>query len=288
MTRSSRFVTFTSLAALVTGLATGCDHPSAPPDRWTIFNKWLYSVVTGPGQTITIQANITNPYRKERLPLQGAELHANALQPVAPVHIQTSESQVVFQYALLWNARVAGTYQGDPVGVTVRLATGNPSFVLGKAYTRVVEHLVDWLALPYLPGGEAGQPDYLTGPHDFGFRFANHSNVPVRFMGLETAGGFQFSKVGYVMNSKEVPGGYPKDARPLRSAGVVIPPHATCNVYAEFKQPSGYLNELIQVAAVLERGGVRGEEIVGTGMYTLNYFLNADPSAYYPALNVTS
>ena len=90
------------------------------------------------------------------------------------------------------------------------------------------------------------------------------------------------------MNSKDVPGGYPKSARPLTSAGVLIPPHATCNVYAQFNQPRGYLNELIQVAAVLEKGSVRGEEIVGTGMYTLNYFLNADPSAYYPALNATS
>ncbi|WP_277093773.1 hypothetical protein [Alicyclobacillus mali (ex Roth et al. 2021)] len=82
MTRSSRLVTFTSIAALVTGLATGCGHPSGPTDRWTIFNKWLYSVVTGPGQTITIQANITNPYRKEQLPLQGAELQVVSRQVV--------------------------------------------------------------------------------------------------------------------------------------------------------------------------------------------------------------
>ncbi|WP_277093594.1 hypothetical protein [Alicyclobacillus mali (ex Roth et al. 2021)] len=252
-----------------------------------MYNQWLYSLVTTRVSPVSIQVNVSNPQTGSRLQLRGAELITDALKPIAPLQIETSQQKTFYQYALLWNTRAVGAYQAAPVRVTIRLTSGEQSFALGKAYTRVVEHPVDWLALPYLPGGEAGQPDYLTGPHDFGFRFANHSNVPVRFMGLETAGGFQFSKVGYVMNSKDVPGGYPKDARPLTSAGVVIPPHATCNVYAEFKQPSGYLNELIQVAAVLERGGVRGEEIVGTGMYTLNYFLNADPSAYYPALNVT-
>ncbi len=119
-------------------------------------------------------------------------------------------------------------------------------------------------------------------------QFANTSGTPIRLLGLETAGGFRFSKTGYELNQANVPGGYPKSARPLTSAGVLIPPHATCNVYAEFNQPSGYWNQLVQVAAVLDKGGVRGEEIVGPAVYTVDGFQDGHPPAGYPALNATS
>lgn len=276
-------------ATVLAGMtAAGCGHASSPPNRWTVYNQWLFSVVAPHINPVSLQVNISNPQTSSRLQLRGADLISDALKPIAPLHVETSQQQTFYQYSLLWNARVVGTYQAAPVRVAIRLTSGEQSFALGKAYTRVIEHPVTWLEQPYAPGGEAGQPDYLTDPHYFDFQFANRSDLPVRMLGLETAGGFQFSKIGYVLNSKEGPGGYPKNAEPLTGGGVLIPPHATCNVYTEFKQPSGYLNDLIQVAAVLEKGDVRGEEIVGPALYTVNYFLNGDPSAYYPALNVTS
>lgn len=150
----------------------------------------------------------------------------------------------------------------------------------------MVDHPVSWIDILIKPGGEAGQLGNTV--HHFDFQFVNSSSAPVRLLDLETGRGFQFSKMGCELNQKNLPGGYPPYAKPLTGAGVLIPPHASCNVYAEFKQPSGYLNDLIQVAAVLERGGVRGEEIVGPALYTVYAFQNDDPSAYYPALNVTN
>lgn len=275
-----------AVVALSANLATGCGHASGPPDRWTVYNKWLYSVVTAPGGTVNLQVNITNPHNEERLSLRGATLESNALQPVAKVHVQASQNPEFYQYTLLWTVRATGAYQADPVRLHVNLASGAQSFDLGKAYTRMVDHPVSWIDILIKSGGEAGQPDHTA--HDFDFQFVNPSGAPVRLLGLETAGGFQFLNVGYEMNSTDVPGGYPKNAKPLPAAGVLIPPHASCNVYAEFEQPSGYLNDLIQVAAVLEKDGVRGEEIVGPALYTVYTFQNGDPSAYYPALNVTS
>ncbi|WP_206831461.1 hypothetical protein [Alicyclobacillus fructus] len=278
--------TCAAVVALSASLATGCGHSSAPPDRWTVYNKWLYSVVSAPGGTVNLQVDITNPHNEKRLALRGATLESNALQPVAKVHMQASQTPEFYQYLFLWTVRAAGEYQGEPVRLHVNLANGEQSFDLGKAYTRVAERPVSWLDIRILPGGESGE--LANTVHDFDMQFVNSSGAPIRLLGLETAGGFQFSKTGFELNQENFRGGYPPNVKPLPSAGFLIPPHATCNVYAEFKQPSGYLNDLIQVAAVLERGGVRGEEIVGPAMYTVNYFLNDDPSAYYPALNVTS
>ncbi|SIS86205.1 hypothetical protein [Alicyclobacillus vulcanalis] len=286
MKRAGAAVTGLALAACA-AIATGCGHPN-PPDRWTVHNKWLYSVVTAPGQASILQVTISNPHKEQRLSIQGATLTSNAFHPVTKAQVQASQSTTSAQYTLLWNAGVAGPYQGDPVQLRVQLATGSQSFALGKAYTRVVAHPVSWLDIPAGPNSVAGQPDLLNEPHDIYFQLKNPSDTPVRLTGLETAGGFQFSRLAYRLNDTSLPSGYPSDAKPLGNQGVLIPPHATCNVYAEFKQPSGYLNELIQVAAVLEKDGVRGEELVGPAFYTVNYFVDDDPSAYYPALNVTS
>ncbi|WP_347401675.1 hypothetical protein [Alicyclobacillus mali (ex Roth et al. 2021)] len=285
MNRSRIWISF-GMAALSASLLTGCGHASAPPDRWTVYNKWLYSVVTAPGGTVNLQVNITNPHNEERLSLRGATLESNALQPVAPVHVQASQTPEFYQYALLWTVHAAGAYQADPVRLHVNLANGEQSFDLGKAYTRVAQRPVSWLEARIVPGGESGDISHTV--HSFDVQFVNTSGLPIRLLGLETAGGFRFSKTGYELNQADFSGGYPKDARPLTDGGVLIPPSSICNVYAEFYPPSGYWNQLIQVAAVLEKRGVRGEEIVGPALYTVNYFQDGRPPAGYPALNVTN